>query len=235
MALAKAMLKPLKPDLTTVDDSVTDKNVTVQFNPDSLKISLSNSITRDEGGGDNRGSAPLQFVGAGSSKLTCTLWFDVTSAPVPAVPPAASGPSQTDDVRKLTTRVAYFMTAKEDPKDKKKFISPAVQFAWGSLIFNGIMDSYEESLELFSAEGKPLRASVAISISQQRIVIFPPPPSKGGPSATPPGTTPTTPVPKGSSVQQMAGPGWQDVASANGIENPRLPQVGLRLDMNPFN
>jgi Contractile injection system tube protein len=232
MALAKATLQPLMPDLDKPDTSAADKKVTVQFNPDTLKISLSNSIATPDGGGDQRGSAPLQFVGAGSSKLTCTLWFDVTSMPVPA---ATGDSTPADDVRKLTTAVAYYMTAKQDPKDKKKFISPAVAFSWGSLIFKGIMDSYEESLEFFSPEGKPLRASVAISISQQKIVIFPPQPIPGSPSATPPGTTPTTPVPQGSSVQQMAGPGWQGVASANGIENPRLPQAGLRLDLNPLN
>jgi Contractile injection system tube protein len=232
MALAKATLQPLLPDLTTLDPAAAGKKVTVQFNPDSLKISLSNSLAAPDGSGDQRGAAPLQFVGAGTSKLTCTLWFDVTSMPVPAAP---GDDAPAEDVRKLTTGVAYYMTAKPDDKDKKKFISPAVQFAWGSLIFNGIMDSYEESLELFSPEGRPLRASVAISISQQKIVIFPPQTPPGAPSTTPPGTTPTTPVPQGSSVQQMAGTGWQGVASANGIENPRLPQAGLRLDLNPSN
>src|SRR5579859_4883743 len=107
MALAKATLEPLMPDLDNPDTSAKDKKVTVQFNPDTLKISLSNSISTPDGSGDQRGSAPLQFVGAGSSKLTCTLWFDVTSAPVPAAPPEAA---PADDVRKLTNRVAYYMT-----------------------------------------------------------------------------------------------------------------------------
>ena len=225
--LAKAELQQLKPDFSDVDPANKDKGVVVQFNPDSLKIAFANQIQQPEGGGDKRGSQAQLFVGAGTTKLTCTLWFDVT-APQPKQP--VDGWADVDDVRKLTNRVSYFITPKQDAKDAKKFVPPAVRFVWGSLRFDGILESVEESLEFFSPQGKPLRASVAISLTQQKILVFPPIDLGRSPKKKP-GTTPSTPVPQGSSVQQVAGDGWQGAAAASGVENPRLPQTGLRLDL----
>jgi len=225
----KAILRQLKTDFSDVDkDPATEKKaVVVQFNPETLKVSYQNQIQQPDGAGDNTGSPSQLYVGAGTTKMSCTLWFDVNALQPTQPDPAFNN---VDDVRKLTGRVAYFMTAAKDKRDPKKFVPPAVRFEWGSFRFDGIMESIEESLEMFSAEGRPLRASVAIAMSQQKILIFPP--QTANPANKPqPGTKPTTPVPQGGSVQQMAGQNWQDVASANNVENPRLPSVGLRLDL----
>ena len=39
---------------------------------------------------------------------------------------------------------------------------PGVRFLWGSFQFDGMMDSLEETLEFFSPDGRPLRASVSL-------------------------------------------------------------------------
>lgn len=226
--LAKAKLEQLTPDFQDVDRSAADRAVVVQFNPETLKISLANQIQQPDGAGDVRGSSSNLFVGAGTTKLACTLWFDVTAAQTPQPVP---GWQDVDDVRKLTGRVAYFITPRQDSKDPKKFVPPAVRFSWGSLLFDGIMEGLEESLELFSPEGRPLRASVAISLSQQKIIVFPPK-DLGPTRKRKPGTTPTTPVPSGAPLQKLAGAGWQAAASANGVENPRLLGTGQRLDLS---
>jgi hypothetical protein len=227
--LTKACLWPALTNKTFDRDPSSDaqKNaVVVQFNPETLKVAYSNEVQKPDSGADKRGTQ--LFVGEGTTKLTCTLWFDV-NAPQPPQPDATF--KSVDDVRKLTARVAYFITPKADKQDPKKFIPPPVRFEWGSFVFAGIMDSIEESLELWSPEGKPLRASVGISMTQQKILILPF--GKTDPANRPPaGTRPTTPVPQGSSVQQMAGENWQGVAQANNVENPRLVSVGLRLDLN---
>ncbi|HEX8114369.1 MAG TPA: hypothetical protein VF516_41850 [Kofleriaceae bacterium] len=213
--LEKAQLRELD---ETLENEVGSTPVTVQFNPDTLKVSYANQVKQPEGAGDQRGGASQLFVGAGTTKMTCQLWFDVTA------PNGDNQPSE-DDVRKLTTKVSFFITPKED-QGKKGFVPPGVRFLWGSFQFDGIMESVEESLEYFSPDGKPLRASVSIALSQQKILVFPPIPANGKPT---PGSTLARPVPSGKSVQQVAGKNWQSTAARNGIENPRRPPPGQRL------
>jgi len=161
------------------------------------------------------------------------LWFDVNA-------PQPEGSNETD-VRKLTQKVAYFITPQATQDDPPKYYPPAVRFVWGSFQFDGMVDSVEESLEFFSSEGVPLRASVALSLSQQKITefVFRPtnsPPGTGGPNGAASGTRPLSQATAGASLQAMAsaaGKGdWQAIATANGIENPRLLQPGQLIDLN---
>jgi len=215
------------------DAKPNGQKVTVQFNPEALKLSFANQIATPSGGGSgdqNSGSAGRQFVGAGTTKLSLQLWFDV-NAPMP------EGEESVDDVRKLTQKVVFFITPQKDTQDPTKLIPPGVRFLWGSFQFDGLMDSLEESLEFFSHEGKPLRATMSLNLSQQKIlkVEFK---QGAGPLGAPatPGTRPLTQAPAGATVQGLAsnagrGGDWQRIAEANGIENPRLLQPGQLLDL----
>jgi contractile injection system tube protein len=232
--LEKAELRQLDSEFKSVINP--DKATRVQFNPETLKVTFANQIAQPSGAGDQSGPAAQQFVGAGSTKLALTLWFDVT-APVP------EGLPQEDDVRKLTQRVAYFITPQ---KDGDKFVPPATRFIWGSFQFDGIMEGLEESLEFFSSDGKPLRASLQLSLTQQRITLatFAPragglpaaPGALGGGLGTTPGARPLTQAAAGATLQGLAdaagrGGDWQSIAAANGIENPRLLQPGQLIDL----
>lgn len=209
--------------------------VKLQFNPETLKVSFANQIQTPPGTGDQSGTPARQFVGAGTTKLSLTVFFDV-NAPLP------EGQAAVDDVRKLTQKVAYFITPQEEGKT---FIPPAVRFVWGSFQFDGIMDSLEENLEFFSSDGKPLRASMNLALSQQKITKFTfAKPGAGGSGAAPgsggapmAGTSPMTQAPAGSTLQSLAdqagqGGNWQAIASANGIENPRSLAPGQLINLN---
>ena len=234
--LAKAQLFQLDRNFEHVINR--DKAVTVQFNPETLKVSFANQIQTPSGTGDQKGTPARQFVGAGTTKLAVQLWFDVTAL--------ADGENTTDDVRKLTQKVAYFITPE---KEGDKFVPPAVRFLWGSFQFDGLMDSLEESLEFFSNDGRPLRASMSLALSQQKIQAFKfektgfqkrPPPAAGSTAPDPaaaPGTKPLTAAPAGFSIQLLAdiqskGADWQAIAAANNIENPRLLAPGQLIDLD---
>src|ERR1700732_2268060 len=119
--LAKAKLQQLDADFNTVINE--DRTTTVQFNPDSLKVSFANQIAQPSGSGDQSGPQAQQFVGAGSTKLAVTLNFDVTNE-------FPQGLDETNDVRDLTQRVAYFITPIGQPENKPtKYIPPAVRFS----------------------------------------------------------------------------------------------------------
>jgi Contractile injection system tube protein/LysM domain len=204
-----------------------ERNAPVQFNPESLKVSFANQLQTPPGAGDQNGPPARQFIGAGTTKLSLTLWFDVT-AELP------EKYKNTNDVRQLTQRVAYFIT----PAKKGDIIlPPAVRFVWGSFQFDGLMESLEESLEFFSEDGRPLRASMTLNLSQQKITDFAFAKLKSSGGLPAPGTRPLTQAPTGSTLQGMAasqgkGNNWQSIAQANNIENPRRLQPGQLIDMN---
>jgi hypothetical protein len=238
--IAKAQLIEL--DLKKGTPKSGGKTVSVQFNPESLKVSFANQIVPPQNAGDKNGTSSMQFVGSGTTKLSLSTWFDVTAL--------ADGENTKNDVRALTQEVAYFITPAKNSDNPPKFIPPAVRFAWGTFQFDGLMDSMEESLDYFSADGRPLRASVSFTLSKQEIQFQrgtnatggkrpPPAPNAPGSSGSgPAGTISLSAAPAGVSLQAMAdaagqGDHWQDIAVANGITNPRVVTAGQLIDLSP--
>jgi hypothetical protein len=239
MPNAKAKLIELEPNF---ERKPGGKEVEVQFNPESLKVSFSNQLVDPPNVGSSSGASGgtrpqtgnRQYVGQGTTKLSLQLWFDV-NAPLPEQQKGAG------DVRNLTKDVAYFITPQEV---RGGFTVPAVQFRWGSFSFDGVVESLEESLEFFSEDGVPLRASITLSLTQQKIQAFEggnaraavPPPGTLGSSGAPAGTQPLAQAPAGSTLQGLAAAqglsNWQAIAAANGIENPRLLSPGQLIDLN---
>ncbi|MGC2779210.1 MAG: hypothetical protein WA418_26600 [Bradyrhizobium sp.] len=219
--LEKAKLIELQQDFKAVKSG--GQTVEVQFNPESLKVTFANQLVQPQGGDQASGSSGRQFVGAGTTKLALLLWFDVTAMTQDAV----------DDVRRLTQKVIFFMTPQKSDADPKKLAPPAVRFSWGPFLFDGMVDGLEETLEFFSPDGKPLRANISLTLSQQKILeaTF-----KGdGKVPANPGHTPLKSAKSGDSLQGMAAKNgkddWQSIAAANGIEDPlRLP-AGQLVDL----
>lgn len=233
---------PAKAQLQELDAEMKDvlpgsQPITVQFNPETLKVSFANQVAQSDKAGSQTGGSAIQFVGAGTTKLSLQIWFDVS-----AQPPETRDP--VSDVRNLTRKVVYFITPHKQPDGK--FLPPAVRFTWGSFQFDGVMDSLEESLELFSNDGVPLRASMSLSLSQQKILDLRS--KNAGSASTPPGvsapggggvpgTQPLVQAKSGDTLQGMAasagqGLDWHGIAAANGIENPRLLGPGQLVDLN---
>jgi hypothetical protein len=220
--LAKAKLIELDQQFTQEKDG--GRRVEVQFNPESLKVTFANEIKQPEGGDQSAGTAGRQFVGAGTTKLAVQLWFDVTAMEEDPV----------DDVRRLTQQVVYFMTPQRSDAEPEKLAPPGVRFQWGTFLFDGMVEGLEESLEFFSPDGKPLRATISLTFSQQKIleVEF-----KGdGRVPTAPGQAPLKAAKQGESLQNMAQKNgrddWQSIAAANAIEDPLRMNAGQLVNLN---
>ena len=205
--LTKASLTELKPD------GSEGTSVEVQFNPLSLKVTYSNQMSS----GDQAGGSPKQFVGSSTMKMTMELWFDTTDS--------------ADDVRDKTRAVAYFITPKDETQEGKNVkMTPRVKFAWGSFLFEGLMDSMDENIEFWSETGVPKRASATLSFSEQSIK----PELRSNRNASAAGQTPTATPQVGETMQALAsrsgaGNRWQDLARANGVDNPRSLPAGVPL------
>lgn len=233
--LEKAKLVPIWPTASDpfnkLDPEGQDHTVEVQFNPASLKQTFANQNANSgqAAGGD------AQFAGRGSTKLSFELTFDATRS------------DGQKDVRLLTDAVAYFMRPMKDTssssntggsKTESPYKPPGCEFHWGTFRFRGTMDSLEETLDLFSEEGVPLRATLNVGLTKQDLVFERDDRagSGGGLLGSTPGSSPLTLARAGDSLQQMAaraGVGdWKAVAQANGIENPRQLPAGAAIDLN---
>jgi hypothetical protein len=208
-----------------VNGTTPGKTVTVQFNPQSLKSNYSNQFS---GGDQKQGSSP-QFVGTGVTKLTMELWFDVS------LPVANGTPDPSGDVRNLTKDVVYFMSLQNtNSSDQQTRTPPKLKFQWGSYVFSGVMDSVDETIDLFSPDGIPLRASISIALSKHDLAFEFAQGATGSSNST--GTTPLTTAKAGDSLPQLAASvgisNWQGVAQANGITNPRQLQTGALINLS---
>jgi hypothetical protein len=220
--LAKAKLIELKQDFK--QEKPGGQQVEVQFNPESLKVTFANQIVQPQGGDQAAGNAGRQFVGAGTTKLALQLWFDVSAMEKEPV----------DDVRRLTQKVVFFMTPQKADTDPTKLAPPGIRFQWGTFLFDGMVEALEETLEFFSPDGKPLRASVNLTLSQQKILETD---FKGdGKVPARPGHAPLKAAKQGDSLQNMAAQNgkddWRPIAAANGIEDPLRMAPGQLVNLN---
>lgn len=232
MTIAKARLVELDP--TFRQPRSGGRNVPVQFNPESLKITYANQLVEPKGGDKAAGSAGRQFVGAGTTKLALQLWFDVGAQEDVHDPESTGEQGVVDDVRRLTQHVVFFMTPQPAEGDPEQLAPPGVRFEWGSFAFDGMVEGMEETIEYFSAEGKPLRATIAMTLSAQK--ILPRDASKDGPNLPAQrGHQPLKVAPGNASLQGLAEAGgnddWQGVADANGIEDPLRMQAGQLVNL----
>jgi Contractile injection system tube protein len=191
------------------------RQIDVHFNPVSLQYQVQNQMQQ-------RGGGSKQFVSQSTGKLTLDLVFDTTH--------------DGTDVRALTVQVLQLM-------QPEKKIPPEVVFEWGAYKFEGSVESCKETIDFFSANGVPLRASLNLTMAAKEKTVF-----EGGsdkkalgvskglsatavevPSYDPVGpAAPPTPAGSPQDTANRAGsPGAaRDLAAANGAESLRFPTGG---------
>jgi len=140
--VAKAQLREL--DASFEREINRPRWVTVPINPHELRTSFSHEL-------------------GPTTRLDLRLTFDVDA-------PAPRGRRAPDDVRRLTERVAYFATPRAVRGGAPA--RPAVRLAWGTFQFDGHVEALEETLEAFSPDGRPLRATLALSLARAQIASY---------------------------------------------------------------
>lgn len=130
-------------------------SLTVDFDPHTLQLKYAvtapNPGQGTQASGVQRNKAPAQWTG-GTTTLSMTLVFDSTTT-------GQSVQVKTDQLVRLT-RAAPSASASKPPAAK------VMQFKWGSFVFYGSVTSMSQTLEYFSAQGTPLRATVELSFQQ---------------------------------------------------------------------
>jgi hypothetical protein len=210
--------------------------LTVHFNPASLVYSVENSVAQQSGN-----PKKAQYVAQFSGKLTMDLQFDTTDTG--------------SDVRTVTNQVALFMQASANASAAAQNAAPpsangnssgpppkappVLMFQWGSYQFQGIMDSFKETIDFFSNDGIALRALVSIGLSRQDNVF-----DEGANLSGPTNSGSLVPSSSSDSAQSMATRGGDPSAARqlgadNGLESLRftggasLQVSGGGVQLNP--
>ena len=198
--------------------------VTVHFNPVSLQLQVSSTNPNQTSGG---GKA-TQSSGETTSKLTMDLVFDTTDTG--------------EDVTLLTRKLQAFVkpVVSSGKKNTDKPAPPRLLFEWGTLRFPGIMESYKETIDFFSANGVPLRSSVNLTLSQQGGVFEPASEDAENNAGTVADDLFDTPTANAAEVANAAGApsAARALAAANGQESLRFGAgagltVGGSIELKP--
>src|SRR5665213_2904735 len=210
------------------------KPVPVQFNPATLVYTVENSVAAQSGSPKKK-----QYVAQFSGKLTMDLQFDTTDTGT--------------DVRLLTNAIAIFMqatgnasaaaqTAAPPSADGGDSSTPAkappvLMFQWGTYQFQGVMDSFKETIDFFSNDGVALRSLVSIGLSRQDLVFDDKDLSKttntGSVIQTSPATSVQATVTQGGDKNAA-----RQLGTDNGLESLRFTagaslQVNVGVQLNP--
>ena len=150
MPLEKARLMEIDADEGA--KVVPGSEIPVQFNPQSLKLSLANKLESQ----DTRGQQTRQYLGKTSTTLSFDLQFDTsdegtTDAPV--------------SVRTRTAAIERFVLPKGEGKQKQK--PPKARFVWQDLQIDGIIEDLSIDFDLFASDGTPLRAKMSVTMKEQ--------------------------------------------------------------------
>lgn len=160
--LSKALLIPLD---AQNQDAAEASWIKVQFNPASLRVTLSNTL-RDSSSGSGQSKA-AQFVDKSESTLAIELVFDTSV--IDAENLSENDGTQTllhQDVRQQTQQIASEFMKPQDSESSQPKAPKRCRFQWGSFSFIGMLSSYNETLDFFSPEGVPLRATLALTFKQ---------------------------------------------------------------------
>ncbi|MEH6443775.1 MAG: hypothetical protein V7784_07755 [Oceanospirillaceae bacterium] len=214
IALAKAVLIPMVEGSIEPDES---KYILVQFNPESLRISLSNTLKADAKAKPEDNAA--QYVDKSESSLSVNLIFDTSVARDITIGNRSAKHAANSDVRLLTKAIASKFMQPQTSTDG--LLAPMVcRFQWGAFAFVGMLSSFNETLDFFSPEGIPLRSNLALVFKENRyqfetIDVVAPQRAVANFTASNKGVSQTL-AQNGKDPKQ-----WRETALFNGIENPR--------------
>ena len=162
--LARAILVPYQRDEKTKKRDYKDE-IWLDFNPETLKIKYPASAETS----GSQGCSAVQTRSKAPAVLSFAALFDSTRPEAlgrgglglsASVSLGGGGP----DVREKTKLLKALLG--RDPERGANAGYQFVQFRWGAILFNGLLDDFTETLELFTSDGTPLRARMDIKIKE---------------------------------------------------------------------
>ncbi|MFL6120725.1 LysM peptidoglycan-binding domain-containing protein [Actinophytocola sp.] len=193
--------------------------VAFQFNPNTLSLAKTTEWRRKPARMAEEASLP-EFVGSGPRALSVSVFLDATA-------------THDNSVEERVEKLMIACVPTRASIQKRTPASPWVRFEWGtarSVSFDGVLANLSVDYSLFDVDGKPLRATCALSIEEAGASILGQNPTSGSREARR-----THRVVAGDSLPQLAfreygdATAWRVIAEANDIDDPMVLAPGTEL------
>ncbi|MEU6089139.1 LysM peptidoglycan-binding domain-containing protein [Streptomyces sp. NPDC047085] len=197
----------------------TIARLNLQFNPSTLQLRKTTEWRRSPSRMAGQSALP-EFVGSGPRELSLEVFLDATA-------------THDNSVELAVEKLMKACVPTPASLGRKKPASPWVRFEWGTArttSFDGVLSSLSVTYTLFDVDGKPLRATCALSIEEA--------------SVDPPGQNPTSGARTGRSTHTVVAgdslallawreygdaTAWRAIAEANEIDDPMALVPGTEL------
>ena len=153
-----------------LDNGNAELFMNVMFNPASYTIDSRASYTA--AGGLEIRKDILQFSKVGVRELNMELYFDTINTNQNGASGAVTNMLMTTQLAGLFSASADDVSAQVDKLRQlieltdEKGTPPIIEFHWGSFIFRGVMVSMHENYTMFLPDGRPVKATVSVTIDE---------------------------------------------------------------------
>ncbi len=197
--------------LRIIAPEVEERDIPVRFNPTSYQLQKSNNFSEIAIPGLE--TPPIQYIRGGSERLSLTLLLDTSD----------SLKNVRDEYVDRLARLMRINTELHAP--------PIVQFIWDTEIFQGVIDTMSVNYLLFSPDGVPMRAEMAMTLIAYRPVEV----QIAERPRNSPDVEKSVAYRRGDRLDLIAAgvfqdpARWRDIARTNGIADPRRIAPGTQL------
>jgi nucleoid-associated protein YgaU len=199
--------------LVIVQPTNMPEPIPVCFNPTEYQVAKQNSFADIAIPGLQ--APPIQFIRGDCAKLTTELLCDTSDT--------------LEDVRaRYTDKLRALMDIQAE-----LHAPPIVRFIWDKNVFEGVVESLTITFQMFTPDGVPIRAKLAISLKEYQPATV----STRDPPRNSPDVDKAYVVRSGDTLSSIAEAAYQDpgqwrlVAAANGIQDPRSLVPGTTLSL----
>lgn len=219
MGLEKLTIIPLKADLVGQGDPIE-----VMYNP--KEFSIDSSVQYQRSAMPGLQTPITQFVSGQAQTLSLDLFFDTYEKKA--------------DVRNYTSKLTDLLKI-----DSEIHAPPVCLFKWGAplslspekeMFFKGVFDKITQKFTMFLDSGRPVRATLSVSISEYRTIKE----QLETINKQSSDRTKLRVLNEGDQLWHLANKEyldptlWRTIADANNIENPRLLTPGVELVLPPL-
>lgn len=194
-----------------IPEDEPDPIVPLRFNPTEYRVDKINNLAEIPIPGLE--APPIQFVRGGAAKLSVDVLLDTSDT--------------LEDVRaRFTDKLQGLLSVRASVH-----APPIVQFVWDQSVFRGVLASAKTTFTMFTKEGVPIRASMALEILEYRPVEV----QVREMRTESPDWEKAYRVRRGDSLSSIAAWAYKDptlwrvIADANGLRDPRRLKAGALL------